>query len=51
MEVHEQLKLIARYDDNELSHDELRDLVKMICMKPRLLKSFLIYFAMKTKEN
>ncbi|NQT77646.1 MAG: hypothetical protein HQ565_08025 [Bacteroidetes bacterium] len=42
-----QLSYIARYDDDQLSKEELKDLVELLCKNKRLLRSFRIHFAMK----
>jgi hypothetical protein len=46
-----QLSYLARYDDDQLSKEELRDLVELLCKDKRLLRSFMIYFAMKDDKD
>jgi len=50
MEIHKQLRYIARYDEDDLTKKDLRLLVEYLCKDQRLLKSFMIHFAMKDKN-
>ena len=47
MELHEELRYITRYADDDLTKADLRLLVEWLCKDQRLLKSFMIHFAMQ----
>ena len=51
MDIHEELRYISRYDDDDLTKNDLRLMVEWLCKDERLLRSFRIYFVQKDKHE